>query len=113
MGAYGHMLHSLRPSEMPVLVPAHVGFGRWAQGPAQCFAHLLEYVFEKYLFEPTNSGIILYTLNAMKLFPNDGRIIASKILENISTLFKLSFFQSQKSNKTREGTKDMSLNHSF
>ena len=62
-------------------------------------------VFKKYLFEPTNSGIILYTLNAMKLFPNDGRIIASKILGKISTLFGLSSIQSQKLDLTRERTK--------
>ena len=62
-------------------------------------------VLKKYLFEPTNSGIILYTLNAMKLFPNDGRIIASKILEKITTLFGLSSIQSQKLDLSREPTK--------
>ena len=48
------------------------------------------------MFEPTNSGIVLYTLNAMKLFPNDERIIASKILKRVVTQFKLSFVQSQR-----------------
>ena len=60
--------------------------------------HTLKYfgrVFKKYHDEPTNSGMVLYTLNAMKLFSNDGRIIASKILEKITTLFKLSFISSQ------------------
>ena len=61
-------------------------------------------VFKKCLFEPTNSGIILYTLNAMKLFPNDGRVIASKIFEKISTLFELSSIQSQKNDSTVEAT---------
>ncbi len=61
-------------------------------------------VFKKYLFEPTNSGIILYTLNAMKLFSNDGRIIASKMLEKISTLFKMSFIPSQKGHFLKEAT---------
>ncbi len=31
--------------------------------------------------EPTNSGTILYLLKAMKLFPNDERVIVSKVLE--------------------------------
>ncbi len=53
-------------------------------------------VFKKTWFEPTNSGIFLYTLNAMKLFPNDERIIASKILEKVVTQLKLSFVQSQR-----------------
>ena len=52
-------------------------------------------VFKKEVFEPTNSGMILYTLNAMKLFSNDERIIASKILEKVSALFNLTFVQSQ------------------
>ena len=64
-------------------------------------------VFKKYLFEPTNSGIILYTLNAMKLFSNDGRIIATKLLEKISTLFKLSFIPSQKGNFLKEAAKGL------
>ena len=70
-------------------------------------------VFEKYLFEPTNSGMILYTLNAMKLFPSDGRIIASKILEKISTSFGLSSIQSQKLNLSREAAKGMLMNTKF
>ena len=53
-------------------------------------------VFKKFVFEPTNSGIILYTLNAMKLYPNDGRIIAMKILKKVSSFLKLSYFQSEK-----------------
>ena len=56
-------------------------------------------VFTKTIFEPTNSGIILYTLNAMKLFSNDERIIASNILEKVSALFNISFVQSQKKYK--------------
>ena len=64
--------------------------------------------------EPSNSGIVLYTLNAMKLFPNDGRVIASKILEKILTLFELSSIQSQKSDlTTREATNGMSMNLNF
>ena len=55
----------------------------------------------------TNSGKILYTLSAMKLFSNDGRIIASKILQKISTLFELSLIQSQKDHLTREASKSM------
>ena len=62
------------------------------------------------MFEPTNTGIILYTLNVMKLFPNDERKIASKILEKISTLFKLPLIQSQKHNLTLESAKGMSMN---
>ena len=50
-------------------------------------------VFENTLFEGENySGLILYMLNAIKLFPNDGRIIGSKILEKISNLFELPLF---------------------
>ena len=66
-------------------------------------------VFKKFFFEPTNSGIILYTKNAMKRSSNDIRIIASKILEKISTLFELSSIQSQKLDLTREGTKGITL----
>ena len=60
-------------------------------------------VFKKYLYEPTNTGIILYTLNAMKLFSNDGRIISSKVLEMISILFENSLFQSKKGLLKKEG----------
>ena len=71
-------------------------------------------VFEKYLFEPTNSGMILYTLNAMKLFPSDGRIIASKILEKISTLFKLSFIPHQKGDLNNgQGVRGFLRNHEY
>ena len=60
-----------------------------------------ENVFEKQVFQKsTNSGKILYILRAMKLFSNDGRIIASKILEKISNLFELSLIQSQKDHLT-------------
>ena len=62
-------------------------------------------IIKKYLYEPTNSGIILYTKNAMKRSSNDIRIIASKILEKISTLFELPSIQSQKLDLSREGTK--------
>ena len=61
-------------------------------------------VLIKHNYEPTNSGIILYMLNAMKLFSNDRRIIASKILEKISTLFKLSFIPSQKAHLLKEAS---------
>ena len=71
---------------------------------------IFQQVFKTYMFEPTNTGIILYTLNVMKLFPNDERKIASKILEKISTLFKLPLIQSQKHNLTLESAKGMSMN---
>ena len=65
------------------------------------FKSFFEQVFEKQLYQySTNSGKILYTLKAMKLFSNDGRIIASKILEKISILFELSLIQSQKDHLT-------------
>ena len=64
-------------------------------------------VFKKTLFEPTNSGIFLYTLNAMKLFPNDERIIASKILEKVVTQLKLSFVQSQRVLLSKKATISM------
>ena len=51
------------------------------------------------LVEKTNSEIILFTLNAMKLSSNDGRFIASKILEKVSSLLNLSDFQPQKGYK--------------
>ena len=57
---------------------------------------IFERVFKKYLFEPTNSGIVLYTLNAKRRLSNDKRIIASKILEKISTVFNLSLVPLQK-----------------
>ena len=57
--------------------------------------YFFKQVFDSKLFDPTNSGIILYTLNAMKLFSNDERIIASNILEKVSALFNLTFVQSQ------------------
>ena len=71
---------------------------------------IFQQVFKTYMFEPTNTGIILYTLNVMKLFPNDERKIASKILEKISTRFKLPLIQSQKHNLTLESAKGMSMN---
>ena len=64
------------------------------------YSNFFGQVFKRNLFEPTNSGMILYTLNAMKLFSNDGRIIASTILEKISKLFRLSYIPSQKSHST-------------
>ena len=59
-------------------------------------------VFKKYVYEPTNSGIILYTLNAMKLFSNDGRIISARVLEKISNLFDMSLFQSKQGKLKKE-----------
>ena len=56
-------------------------------------------VFKKSLFEPTNTGIILYMLNAMKLFPNDGRKITSKLLKKVANLLKLSLDQNNKSHE--------------
>ena len=38
---------------------------------------------------PTNSGTILYLLTAMKLFPNDQRVIVSKVLEKVLSNFNL------------------------
>ena len=63
----------------------------------------LPQVFTKFVFEPTNSGIILYTLSAMKLFTNDGRMIALKVL---STFFKMSYFQTKNNSSifTEEST---------
>ena len=70
------------------------------------FLSFFKQVFEKTSLQySTNSGMILYTLSAMKLFSNDGRIIASRILEKISTLFDLSFIQSQKDHLTMVATK--------
>ena len=54
-----------------------------------------ERVLKKKFFEPTNTGRILYIMNAMKVFHNDKRIIASKILDTFSTLFKMPYFRSQ------------------
>ena len=71
----------------------------------EIFRSFFNQVFKKFFFEPTNSGIILYTKNAMKRSSNDIRIIASKILEKISTLFELPSIQSQKLDLSREGTK--------
>ena len=76
------------------------------QAKANIYTFFLQ-VFKKYLYEPTNSGMILYTLNAMKLFSNDGRIIASKILQKISTLFELTLIQSWKDHLTRKASKSM------
>ena len=59
-------------------------------------------IIKKYLYEPTNSGIILYALNAMNLFPNDGRIISAKVLEKISNLFDMSLFQSKQGKLKKE-----------
>ena len=55
-----------------------------------------ERVLKKKFFEPTNIGMILYIMNAMKVFPNDKRIIASKILDTVSTLYKMPYFRSKK-----------------
>ena len=60
---------------------------------SQTYIDFFNQVFEKTLYEGENySGMILYTLNAINLFPNDGRIIGSKILEKISNIFELPFF---------------------
>ena len=64
-------------------------------------------VFKKYKYEPTNSGMILYTLNAMKLFSNDGRIISTKVLEGISNLYEMSLLQSKKGPLKKETTVGM------
>ena len=64
-------------------------------------------VFKKFLYEPTNSGMILYTLNAMRLFSNDGRMISSKVLEKISILFEISLFQSKQGQLKKETTRGM------
>ena len=70
------------------------------------FNNFFKPVFEKSRYQySTNSGIILYTLSALKLFSYDGRIIASKILEKISTLFELSLIHSQKNHIILEDTK--------
>ena len=68
--------------------------------------YFFEQVFSKEK-EPTNTGIILYTLNAMKLFSTDGRIIALKVLEKVSTLFKMPFlnFEKRLGIATQETTK--------
>ena len=59
------------------------------------FKSFFKQVFDKSGYQySTNSGKILYTLNAVKLFSNDGRIISSKVLEKISILFEMSLFQS-------------------
>ena len=72
------------------------------------FYSFFKKVFEKLGFQySTNSGMILYTLSAMKLFPNDGRIIASRILEKISTLFELTFIKSQKDRLTVKANNSM------
>ena len=73
------------------------------QAKAKIYTFFLQ-VFKKYLYEPTNSGMILYTLNAMKLFSNDGRIISSKVFEKISILFEMSLLQSQKGQLKKETT---------
>ena len=72
-------------------------------------------VFKGVMFEPTNLGIILYTLNAMKLFPNDGRIIALNILGEVSALFNLSVVQSKKKYKilTEDSTFSKCLQFKF
>ena len=51
-------------------------------------------VFKKHIYEPTNSGIILYIMNVLKLFSNNGREIALKTLEEVKKLFQS---QNQKS----------------
>ena len=45
-------------------------------------------VFKQQIYEPTNSGIILYIMNLLKLFSNDGRDIALKTLEEVKKLFQ-------------------------
>ena len=72
------------------------------------FKAYFKQVFMKSAYQySTNSGKILYTLSAMKLFSNDGRIVASKIWQKISTLFELTFSQSQEDHLTREASKSM------
>ena len=52
-------------------------------------------IFKFWFEEPTNLGMILYILNAMRLSSNDERIIASHILEKVSTPLNFSFVQYQ------------------
>ena len=52
-------------------------------------------IFKFWFEEPTNLGMILYILNAMRLSSNDERIIASHILEKVSTPLNFSFIQYQ------------------
>ena len=52
-------------------------------------------VFEKTLFEPTKSGMILNLLKAMKEQSRDGREIASKILKKVASILKLPYDSSQ------------------
>ena len=59
-------------------------------------------VLQKHFWEPTNTGIVLYIMNAMKVFYHDKRVIASKILDTVSSLFKMSYFQSKKGFKILE-----------
>ena len=53
-------------------------------------------VFKKYRFETTNSGIILYTMNAMKLRHSDERNVISEILQKVAKYFKLKYIHSEK-----------------
>ena len=72
------------------------------------FKSFFKQVFDKSGYQySTNSGKILYTLNAVKLFSNDGRIIASKIFQKISTLFELTLIHSWKDHLTRKASKSM------
>ena len=41
-------------------------------------------------------------MNAMKVFYHDKRVIASKILDTVSSLFDMSYFQSKKGLKILE-----------
>ena len=52
-------------------------------------------VFKKVLYEPTKSGMIIYTLKAIKEKSNDGRIIASKILKRVASILKLPYAPSK------------------
>ena len=53
-------------------------------------------VFKKVMYEPTKSGMIIYTLKAIKEKSNDGRTIASKILEGVASILKLPYAPSKK-----------------
>ena len=78
------------------------------------FYSFFKKVYEKLGFQySTNSGMILYTLSAMKLFPNDGRIIASRILEKISTLFELTFIKSKKDRLTMKANNSMFITPTY
>lgn len=72
----------------------------------QNFEDFFTQVFDKSYYQySTNSGIILYTLSALKLFSNDGRIIALQILKKISSLLELPLIQLEKDHLTLDAIK--------